>query len=161
MSGPAPLLVSERPMPKTRSEPGRDGRSPPEAPRSVFITGASSGIGRTCAEALDRRGWRVFAGVRTEEDAARLRAECSGRLTPVLLDITDEAQVAAAERLVAEEVGAIGLDALINNAGIVVAGPLEFLPLDDFRRQLEVNVTGHLAVTQAMLGLLRRARGGS
>jgi NAD(P)-dependent dehydrogenase (short-subunit alcohol dehydrogenase family) len=159
MTGPIPRLSPEPPPPARQAGPERDGESPPTAPRSVFITGASSGIGRTCAEALDRRGWRVFAGVRTEEDAETLRAAGSGRLLPVLLDITDAAQVAAAARFVAGEVGDRGLDALINNAGIVVAGPLEFLPLADFRRQFEVNVTGHLAVTQAMLGLLRRTRG--
>jgi len=159
MTGLLPRLPTARPLPSRRAEFGRDGKPLPAAPRSVFITGASSGIGRACAEALDERGWRVFAGVRTEEDADKLRTAGSDRLKPVLIDITDEAEIAAAARVVAEDVGQRGLDALINNAGIVVAGPLEFLPLDDFRRQLEVNVTGHLAVTQAMLGLLRRATG--
>jgi NAD(P)-dependent dehydrogenase (short-subunit alcohol dehydrogenase family) len=161
MTGPATRLPPEPgpPSSATRAGPGRDGESARTAPRSVFISGASSGIGRFCAEELHRLGWRVFAGVRTEEDAEELRAAGSSRLSPVLLDITDEAQIAAAVRFVAGELGDRGLDALINNAGIVVAGPLEFLPLDDFRRQFAVNVTGHLAVTQAMLGLLRRARG--
>src|SRR3954471_19425606 len=122
------------------------------APRSVLITGASSGIGRACAEALDRLGWRAFAGVRTDDDRDKIRAAGSARLPPLFLDITDAAQVAGSARFVAGEVGDRGLDALINNAGIVVAGPLELISLDDFRRQLEVNVTGHLAVTQAMLG---------
>jgi NAD(P)-dependent dehydrogenase (short-subunit alcohol dehydrogenase family) len=125
----------------------------------VLITGASSGIGSACALGLDARGWRVFAGVRSEQAAEALRAAASDRLCPLLVDLTNESHIAAAAERIAREVGDRGLDALINNAGIVVAGPLEYLPLADFRAQLEVNVTGQLAVTQAMLKLLRAARG--
>ncbi len=121
-------------------------------PRTVLITGASRGIGRACALGLAARGWRVHAGVRSEADGESLLA---GGITPVLLDVTDPDQVARAAR----EVGPGGLDALVNNAGIAVAGPLEFIPLADFRAQLETNVVGMLAVTQAMLGPLRAARG--
>jgi len=108
---------------------------------------------------LDRDGWRVFASVRREEDAELLRAEGSERLVPVMLDVTDMAQVAAAAELIGERVGEAGLNGLVNNAGIAVLGPLETIPIDDFRRQIEVNLTGQVIVTQAMLPLVRRARG--
>jgi NAD(P)-dependent dehydrogenase (short-subunit alcohol dehydrogenase family) len=127
--------------------------------RSVLITGASTGIGRATTLRLDRAGWRVFAGVRREEDAASLREEGSERLAPLLLDVTDAAQIADAVRQIDEIVGGAGLDGLVNNAGIAVPGPLETLPVEDFRRQVEVNLTAHVAVTQAMLPAIRRAPG--
>lgn len=125
--------------------------------RSALVTGASTGIGRATALWLDSRGWRVYAGVRREEDAASLRAAGSTRLEPLTLDVTSAEEIAAAARRIAEE-GA-GLGGLVNNAGIAVPGPLETLPIDEFRRQLEVNLTAHVAVTQAMLPSLRAARG--
>jgi NAD(P)-dependent dehydrogenase (short-subunit alcohol dehydrogenase family) len=125
----------------------------------VVITGASTGIGRACALRLDRAGWRVFAGVRREQDASSLRTEAGGRLEPLILDVTDEAGVRAAAERVREAVGGAGLHGLVNNAGIGVAGPLEFTALEDWRRQLEVNVIGQVAVMQAFLPLLRTARG--
>lgn len=94
--------------------------------RSVVITGASKGIGRACALRLDRAGFRVFAGIRTEADGEALRAKASDRLVPVRIDVTDEASIAEAVRLVDAAVGAQGLYGLVNNAGIAVAGPLEF-----------------------------------
>jgi short-subunit dehydrogenase len=124
-----------------------------------LITGASTGIGEACALELDRRGFRVFAGVRSEAAAESLRAKASSRLTPIMLDITDAASIANAAALVTESVGNAGLAGLVNNAGIGVSGPLEFLPIEDLRRQFEVNVIGQVAVTQAMLPLLRVARG--
>jgi NAD(P)-dependent dehydrogenase (short-subunit alcohol dehydrogenase family) len=127
--------------------------------RSVLVTGSSTGIGRATALRLDREGWRVFAGVRREEDAESLRAEASERFAPVELDVTDAAQIAAAADLIGEEVGEGGLDGIVNNAGVAVLGPLETIPLDDFRRQIEVNLTGQVAVTQAMLPPIRRAGG--
>ncbi|MGE5282370.1 MAG: SDR family NAD(P)-dependent oxidoreductase [Chloroflexota bacterium] len=127
--------------------------------RSVLITGASTGIGRATALRLDRNGWRVFAGVRREADAESLRAAGSERLTPLILDVTDADRVAAAAERVGEAVGEAGLDGLVNNAGIGVMGPLETVPLADFRRQIEVNLTGQVAVTQALLPLIRRATG--
>lgn len=132
-----------------------DSNSPP----AVLITGSSTGIGRACAVELDRRGWRVLAGVRREEDAERLRAEGSDRLMPVMLDVTDAGSISAAAAAVAGAVRTAGLAGLVNNAGIVVAGPVELVPIDDLRRQLEVNVLGQAAVTQAMLPMLRAARG--
>jgi NAD(P)-dependent dehydrogenase (short-subunit alcohol dehydrogenase family) len=127
--------------------------------KSVLVTGASTGIGRATALRLDERGWRVFAGVRRAEDAASLREAGSERLEPLMLDVTDAGQIAAAAERVGAEVGEAGLDGVVNNAGIGVPGPLETLPLEDFRRQIEVNLTAHVAVTQAMLPAVRRARG--
>ncbi len=127
--------------------------------KSVLVTGASTGIGRATALRLDRDGWSVFAGVRREEDAESLRAAASGRLTPAMLDVTDPAQVAAAIETVGAAVGEGGLDGLVNNAGVAILGPLETIPLDDFRRQVEVNLTAQVAVSQALLPAIRRARG--
>jgi NAD(P)-dependent dehydrogenase (short-subunit alcohol dehydrogenase family) len=127
---------------------------------SVLITGASTGIGEACVRALDQRGYRVFAGVRRAEDGERLRAATSARLTWVRLDVTNQDQITSAAASIANDVGEGGLDALVNNAGIAVGGPLEFVPMDQMREQFDVNVFGLLAVTQAMLPLLRRAPAG-
>lgn len=123
------------------------------------MTGASTGIGRAAALRLDRDGWGVFAGVRREEDAEALRAAASNRLLPVTLDVTDPGQIAAAAGLIDGLMGEGGLDGLVNNAGIAVLGPLETIPLEDFRRQVEVNLTAQVAVTQALLPTIRRSRG--
>lgn len=126
--------------------------------RTALVTGASTGIGRATALRLDRSGWKVFAGVRKEEDADSLRAEGSERLAPLILDVTDAGQIAAAaERIEGEAAG--GLDGLVNNAGVAVPGPLETVPLEDLRHQLEVNLVAYVAVTQAMLPEIRRAEG--
>lgn len=125
----------------------------------VLITGTSSGIGSACARRLDRMGFRVFAGVRKTADGQALRQQTSERLEPVLLDVADEQSIRTTAEHITEVVGSKGLAGLVNNAGVAVASPLEFIPLDALRRQLEVNVTGQLAVTQAMLPLLRQARG--
>jgi NAD(P)-dependent dehydrogenase (short-subunit alcohol dehydrogenase family) len=109
--------------------------------KSVLITGASSGIGAACATRLAARGWDVHAGVRTPGDAP-------AGTTEVILDVTAPPPLAFDR-----------LDALVNNAGIAIAAPLEDLPLAELRRQLEVNVVGQLAVTQAVLPALRAARG--
>ncbi len=128
-------------------------------PPAVLITGASSGIGNTSALMLDALGYRVFAGVRRPADAERLLAQGSGRLRPVLLDVTDAAAIAAALETVAAAVGEHGLAGLVNNAGIAVGGPLEYLTTDELRGQFEVNVFGLHAVTRAFLPLVRRAGG--
>ncbi len=107
---------------------------------------------------LDRAGWRVFAGVRREEDAESLRAEASERLRPVILDVTDAGQIAAAAELIAAETGG-QLDGLVNNAGVSIPSPLETIPIEDFRRQIEINLTAQVAVTQALLPQIRAARG--
>ena len=127
--------------------------------KTVFITGASTGIGRATALYLDRRGFAVFATVRREEDGAALAAEASAALRTLHLDVTDLESIRKAVAEVKAVVGEAGLDGLVNNAGIVEPGPLEFIELESLRRQLEVNVTGQLAVTQAFMPLVRRATG--
>jgi NAD(P)-dependent dehydrogenase (short-subunit alcohol dehydrogenase family) len=126
---------------------------------AVVVTGASSGIGRATATHLDSLGFRVFAGVRKESDADALRAAGSDRLEPMELDVADESSVDSAAREVSERVGDAGVAGLVNNAGIGVGGPVELLALDDLRRQLEVNLVGQVAVTQALIPQLRRASG--
>jgi len=129
------------------------------SPRNVVVTGASTGIGRATTIALDRAGFRVFAGVRRAEDGDALREAASDRVTPLLLEVTDPAAVEAAAKTVASEVGDAGLQGLVNNAGIAVAGVLEFAEIDDLRRQFEVNVFGLLAVTRAFMPLVRKGGG--
>jgi NAD(P)-dependent dehydrogenase (short-subunit alcohol dehydrogenase family) len=125
----------------------------------MLVTGASSGIGRATALHLAASGYHVFAGVRKPADGMALAEAAAGELTPLLLDVTDTQQITAAVKTIAGHVGDAGLAGLVNNAGIGVFGPLELIPIEQFRRQLEVNVTGQLAVTQAALPLLRRGRG--
>ncbi len=125
---------------------------------SVLITGASSGIGRATALRMDRAEWRVFAVVRRDEDAQSLAAEASNRLTPIRFDLRDRASIYRAAAEVDAAVSQGGLNGLVNNAGVMAMGPLEFIPLEAVREQFEVNVFGPLEVTQAFLPLLRRAR---
>jgi NAD(P)-dependent dehydrogenase (short-subunit alcohol dehydrogenase family) len=132
---------------------------------SVLLTGAGRGIGRTSALRLAAAGWEVFAGVRRPEDGeALVQAAGSssnsrnggggGRIAPVILDVTDASQIAALDQTLPER-----LDALVNNAGIVLSGPVEGLSLEDLRNQLEVNLVGPVALTQALLPRLRASRG--
>ena len=151
--------MAEGPVARSSGEAGSMNAEPIAPFRSVLITGASSGIGFACALELDRRGFRVFAGVRREADGRRLAEQASERLAPILLDVTDADAIDRAASTIAEATGLAGLDGLVNNAGIVVAAPLEFLPIAELRRQLEVNFVGAMAVTQAMLPLVRAARG--
>jgi NAD(P)-dependent dehydrogenase (short-subunit alcohol dehydrogenase family) len=124
----------------------------------VLITGASKGIGKACALRLDRRGFHVFAGVRRESDGTALKQEAS-TITPVLIDVVKPETIAAARDMVAVQAGSAGLAGLVNNAGVPLGGPLEFLALDDLRNELEINLFGTIAVTQAFLPMLRSARG--
>jgi NAD(P)-dependent dehydrogenase (short-subunit alcohol dehydrogenase family) len=124
--------------------------------KAVLVTGASTGIGEATARSLAAGGRMVFAGVRQEADADRLRGQ---NLTPVLLEVTDEGQVAAVAEQIADEVGSAGLAGVVNNAGVALGGPLEFLPLDEWRSQLEVNVVGQVAVTRSVLPLIRQGHG--
>jgi NAD(P)-dependent dehydrogenase (short-subunit alcohol dehydrogenase family) len=119
---------------------------------TVLVTGASTGIGEATALHLRELGFTPIAAVRKDEDAERLEGQ---GLRTVRVDVTDAEQIAAAR----DELGDEPLAGLVNNAGIAVAGPLEFLPLDQLRHQLEVNVVGQIAVTQRLLPALRAARG--
>ncbi len=171
----------------------------------VLITGASTGIGRTCALDLARRGFHVLAGVRKDADGQELaraatggaaaatsagapasaaspasagaatsavteanaattiigsnpaRQSDNGSLTPLKIDVTDAASISAAAERADSLVGDTGLFGLVNNAGVVVPGPVEFVPIDEWRRQFEINFFGQIAVTQAMLPLLRKS----
>jgi len=123
---------------------------------SALVTGASRGLGEAIARRLRAAGWRVFAGVRCLEDAERLGA---AGLEPLRLDVTSEADMAAARDQLDAELGARGLDAVVANAGIAVAGPVELVPLEAFRQGLEVNVLGAVRTVQAVLPLLRKACG--
>jgi NAD(P)-dependent dehydrogenase (short-subunit alcohol dehydrogenase family) len=127
--------------------------------QSVLVTGASTGIGEACSLRLARHGWRVFAGVRKPTDGDRLR-DAPGHVQPVLFDVTDEHAVDAALATVKEATGG-ALHGVVNNAGVGYGGPVEYLPLDFWRQQFEVNVIGQLAVTRAALPLLRAAGSGS
>lgn len=127
--------------------------------QSVLITGASTGIGKATAITLDRSNYRVFAGVRKEEDADKLREAASNRLVPIQLDITRTDQIASALKQVKDRLGGYGLNGLVNNAGICVGGPIEALPLEILRRHIEINVIGQIAVTRSFLPLIRSCKG--
>ena len=126
---------------------------------AVVITGASTGIGRACALAMDKAGYRVFAGVRKDADGASLREEASERLVPLAMDVIDERAIERGVARVASELAGAPLVGLVNNAGISMTAPLESQPLADVRKQFEVNVIGAIAVTQAFLPLLRAGKG--
>ncbi|MBK8191196.1 MAG: SDR family oxidoreductase [Vampirovibrionales bacterium] len=129
------------------------------AGKSALVTGASTGIGRDCALTLARVGMTTYAGVRRAEDAQALQAQAEGDLRPISLDVTDPASITAArERLQADQ-GPRGLDALINNAGFCLVGPLETTSMTALLNQFQVNAIGPIAVTQAFLPMLRTARG--
>jgi NAD(P)-dependent dehydrogenase (short-subunit alcohol dehydrogenase family) len=126
---------------------------------AVVVTGASTGIGRATALHLDEAGYEVFAGVRKQQDAKSLKEAGSERLTPITLDVAKERSVKAAEQRVRKAVGKAGLAGLVNNAGVGFGGPVEYVPLDDYRQSFEVNYFGQIAVTQAFLPLLRQGTG--
>lgn len=127
--------------------------------RSVVVTGASSGIGEAISLDLAAHGFRVFAGVRRSEDGVRLARCGCGTVEPVVFDVTDGAALAAVSAEIDARIGELGLGGLINNAGVASFGPLEHLPIDRLRAQIDVNVVGPIATTQALLPLLRRGRG--
>jgi NAD(P)-dependent dehydrogenase (short-subunit alcohol dehydrogenase family) len=125
---------------------------------AIVVTGASSGIGYVTAVRLDALGLPVFAGVRRSDAAEALRDAASDRLTPISIDVTDAdsiAEAAASVRAAAHD----GIAGLVNNAGQNIPGPVEFQPIEDIRRQIDVNLIGQIAVTQAFLPQIRAARG--
>jgi NAD(P)-dependent dehydrogenase (short-subunit alcohol dehydrogenase family) len=127
--------------------------------RGIVITGVSSGIGRAAALELDRRGYRVFGGVRKEEDAESVRNEASERFTPLLLDVTDADAIARARDTVDGALGDEPLAGVVNNAGVGSGGPIEALDMDELRQTLEINTVAPVAVTQAFIPRLRASRG--
>lgn len=127
--------------------------------KTAFISGATSGIGLATAITLDGMGWRVYAAGLQNEDFDTLTKDTSKRFTPISLDITDTEAVNLVASHVIEETRDTGLHGLINSAGIQVVAPLETLPIEQLQQQLNVNLYGHLRVTQALLPALRNAPG--
>ena len=126
---------------------------------AVVITGSSTGIGQACALHLDKLGFRVFAGVRKETDGEVLKSKSSNRLKTIFVDVTDSESIQRASETVAGAIGDSRLAGLVNNAGISINAPLEFLPINLLQKQFDVNVTGQIAVTQTFLPMLRAAKG--
>jgi NAD(P)-dependent dehydrogenase (short-subunit alcohol dehydrogenase family) len=122
--------------------------------RAVVITGVSTGIGWGAAKVLIAHGHHVFGSVRKQADADRLKKEFAADFTPLLFDVTDPEAVAKAERTVRKALDGRRLSGLVNNAGIAVPGPILEMPLDDFRKALEVNIVGVVAMSQAFGPLL-------
>jgi NAD(P)-dependent dehydrogenase (short-subunit alcohol dehydrogenase family) len=122
--------------------------------KSVVVTGASTGIGWGCVKVLIGAGFRVFGSVRKQGDADRLAREFGANFVPLIFDVTDQAAVRAGAETVATALGGETLAGLVNNAGIAVPGPLLYLAIDEFRQQIEVNLTAQLIVTQAFAPLL-------
>jgi NAD(P)-dependent dehydrogenase (short-subunit alcohol dehydrogenase family) len=132
---------------------------------SVVVTGASTGIGWACVKVLISSGFRVFGSVRRQQDADRLSSEFGADFTPLIFDVTDASAVAAAAKQVEAALGGETLMGLVNNAGIAVPGPLLGMKIEEFTRQISVNLTGQLIVTQSFAPLLgvgsaRRGRSG-
>jgi NAD(P)-dependent dehydrogenase (short-subunit alcohol dehydrogenase family) len=133
--------------------------SDPEDRGFVVVTGTSSGIGAATALHLAGAGFHVLAGVRREADGEALHEQAPAKLTPLIIEVTDQATISAAEATAADLAGERGLAGLVNNAGIGKPAPLEFQPMADFRTQLEVNLFGPVAMIQAFLPLIRRGGG--
>jgi len=125
--------------------------------RTVLITGASSGIGRSTVSRMVESGWTVFASVRKEQDGAQLRSDFGARVTPIIMDVTDRRSITTAAEWDTALLGGSGLDGLINVAGQV--SPVEYMSHDDLEEIFDINVFGQIAVTRAFLPALRKARG--
>jgi NAD(P)-dependent dehydrogenase (short-subunit alcohol dehydrogenase family) len=126
---------------------------------TALITGTSTGIGEACAALLAARGWTVYAGVRRERDGERLRATYTGDLRPVILDVTNREHIARVVDELAMTVGDAGLQGLVNNAGVGVGGPSEYLEDDAWRTVFEANFFGVIALTREAMPLLKRGPG--
>ncbi|MBP8047503.1 MAG: SDR family NAD(P)-dependent oxidoreductase, partial [Anaerolineales bacterium] len=122
--------------------------------QSVVVTGVSTGIGWGITKILIQNGYRVFGSVRKTQDAERLQSEFGETFVPLIFDVTDEEMVHAAARQVRDQLNGETLFGLVNNAGVAVPAPLAHMPIDEFRTQMEINLTGQLIVTQAFLPLL-------
>ena len=127
--------------------------------KTVVITGASSGIGKSCVARMTRLGWQVFATVRKESDRDQLAREFAVNVHPVLMDLENEESIAAAAQQIEAEVAGHGLDGLVNVAGIGMVRPLEYASMKDLRQIFDINFFGQIAVTQALSRLLRKAAG--
>jgi NAD(P)-dependent dehydrogenase (short-subunit alcohol dehydrogenase family) len=127
--------------------------------KTVLVTGASSGIGRSTVLRMVQSGWTVFATVRKEQDAHRLRSDFGERVIPVIMDVTDRPSVGAAADRVTTLLGGSGLDGLVNVAGVGKVRPIEYMSHDDLQEIFDINVFGQIDVTRAFLPALRQARG--
>jgi len=125
-----------------------------EQKKSAVVTGVSTGIGRAIAKSLIDDGWRVFGSVRKQKDADDAKAALGGQFTPLLFDVTNADAIKNAASEVEAALGGETLGALVNNAGVAVAGPVAHIPLEEVERQIDINVYGPLRVTQAFLPLL-------
>ena len=126
---------------------------------SVFVTGASSGIGRASVDFLANAGWQVFAAVRKAEDARKLESEFGRNVTAVIMDVTDRNSIREAAAQVSLQLSGRGLHGLVNVAGIGMVRPVEYAGTDDLQKIFDINVFGQIAVTQAFLPMVRQARG--
>ncbi len=126
--------------------------------KAIVITGTSTGIGKACALYLDKMGFKVYAGVRKQANGDNLKKEASDRLTPIILDVTDDESISVAAAIIKKETGN-QVFGLINNAGIGRGGALEVTPVAEIRKVMEVNVIGLMAVTQAFIPMLRKSKG--
>ena len=122
--------------------------------KSVVVTGVSSGIGLAIAKAMVDEGWRVFGSVRKQSDADAVAQTLGDAFTPLIFDVTDQSAIDDAAALVADMLEGRTLGGLVNNAGVAVAGPLRYIPLEDIERQMNINLYGAIRVTQAFVGLL-------
>ncbi len=125
----------------------------------ALVTGASTGIGEACVGRLAAAGWTVFAGVRREADGDALTTRYAGDLRPVLLDVSQSDDIDRAVGTISHDFQGVGLDGLVNNAGIGIGGPVEYLSVDDWRRVFEVNLFGVVALTRSLIPMLRTAGG--
>jgi NAD(P)-dependent dehydrogenase (short-subunit alcohol dehydrogenase family) len=127
--------------------------------KSILISGASKGIGKAAALFFSTNGIQVFAGVRTVEDGKILEDLGGGKIIPIQLDVTNSTQIKNSIVKIEEIVGKNGLQGLVNNAGIAVSSPMEFVPIDELRNQIEINFIGVVALTQACMPLIRIGKG--
>lgn len=127
--------------------------------KTVVITGASSGIGRSSVSRMVQSGWHVFATVRKTQDGDQLRSDFGASVTPATMDITNRASITAAAEQVTSLLQDSGLDGLVNVAGVGKVGPVEYMTHDELQEMFDINVFGQIAVTQAFLPLLRAAHG--
>ena len=125
-------------------------------PHFILITGASTGIGLHATSLYIRHGYSVLAGVRSAQDAERLSKSFGDQVIPLMMDVTKEDEVLEAVREAEKHIGEHPLVAIINNAGIVISGAVLYIPLDEWRRQFEVNVLGSVRVTQHFFPLLKK-----
>lgn len=126
---------------------------------AVLVTGTSSGIGKSIALHLDKLGYKVYAGVRKESDGEKLKKLSSPNLRPVIIDVTIVDTIVLTKQLIEKELKNDSSFALVNNAGLVKAGPIEFQPLEEFKQQIDVNLFGVYSVIQQFIPLLRMHKG--